>query len=104
MNRRESHVSPRDPVVGGVLVRLADDPAHRQAALTTLAEHPAITLGEAIGDWWTLAVEAENASEGRDLHSWIATVPGVDWVEVVSVHFEGMAEEAGPSPAVEVMA
>jgi len=49
-------------------------------------------------------VEAENASEGRDLHGWLATVPGVEWVEVVSVHFVGMADEAASKPAVEVMA
>jgi hypothetical protein len=103
MNRREPHFAPRDPVVGGVLVRLSNDDASRDAALAMLAAHPALTLGEAVGDWWTLAVEAENASEGRDLHAWMATVPGVDWVEVVSVHFEGMAEEASPNPAVEIM-
>lgn len=60
------------------------------SARATLAAHPAFTLGERLGDWLTLALEAENASEGRDLHAWLATVPGVEWVEVVAVHFEGM--------------
>ena len=86
--RAQSH-SPEDPVVGGVLVRLSSEPDERRAALATLVAHPSITVGDSVGRWLTLAVEARNASEGRDLHAWLGTVRGVEWVEVVSVHFEG---------------
>ncbi|MGE3311950.1 MAG: hypothetical protein AB7O66_18445 [Limisphaerales bacterium] len=92
MNRTEPLERPRDPVVGGLLLRPSRDPRLRASALATVAGHPSMTLGDPVGDWWPLALEAENASDGRDLHAWLTTVPGVDWVEVVSVGFEGMDE------------
>lgn len=103
MNRREEHEPPHDPVVGGVLVRLSKDAVLRDAARLALAAHPGITLGEPVGRWLTLALEAENASEGRDLHAWLCTVPGVEWVEVVSVHFEGPGAARDVRPAMELM-
>ncbi len=90
MNRGETPVPPRDPVVGGLLLRLTREPGLRESALAMVAAHPSMTLGDPTGEWWPLALEADNASEGRDLHAWLTTVPGVEWVEVVSVHFEGM--------------
>lgn len=95
---------PRDPVVGGVLVRLSDEPERRERAIEALVSHPAITMGPKTGTWWPLAVVAENASEGRDLHAWLATLPGVEWVEVVSVYFEGMSDDETKESAMEVMA
>lgn len=74
-------------------MRLSRDPGLREAALAALRGHAAITVGVCTGRWLTVAAEAENASEGRDLHAWLETVPGVEWVEVVSVFFEGMETE-----------
>lgn len=80
---------PLDPVVGGILVKLTGDPAQRDAALAALRDHPAMTLGSVHGDWLTLAIEAPNAAEARDLHCWVATLPGVEWLEVTAVFFTG---------------
>lgn len=104
MNGRQQNEPPWDPVVGGVLVRLARDPEMRRAARDVLAAHPGVTLGEATGRWLTLALEAANASEARDLYAWLSTVAGVEWVEVVSVHFEGAGGNASTGLETEVAA
>jgi len=101
---RGRNPSPEDPVVGGVLVRLSTEAAERRAALAVLVEHPSITVGDPVGRWLTLAIEARNASEGRDLHAWLGTVRGVEWVEVVSVHFEGSGDGWASRPEWEVSA
>ncbi len=89
MKRRQDEGGPWDPVVGGVLVRLSGDGGLRRAALGMLEGHPGVTLGQVSGAWVVVVLEAGNASEARDLHAWLWTVPGVEWVEVVSVEFPG---------------
>lgn len=89
MKRRLDEGSPWDPVVGGVLVRLSGDVGLRRAALGMLEGHAGLTLGQVSGAWVVVVLEARNAGEARDLHAWLWTVPGVEWVEVVSVEFPG---------------
>lgn len=83
------HRSPAEAgIVGGVLVRLSDNVERRARALEALAARPEILLGEPRGPWQPLALEAEGPRASRDLHEWIADLPGVEFVEVVAVHFE----------------
>ncbi len=88
---------PVDPVIGGILVQLTDDPVERTEAEATLRAHPALTVGTRSGPWLTLAAEAVNAAAARDLHSWIATVRGVRWLEVSAVFFEGLDPQTTPT-------
>jgi hypothetical protein len=104
MNGRQPSEPPWDPVVGGVLVRLSRDPESRRQAMETLAAHPAVTLGEVTGRWATLAVEASHASEALDLHAWLSTVVGIEWVEVVAVHFDDPRQAEVSPTETEVMA
>ena len=92
-----SRVHPDAGIVGGVLVRLDDDPSRRARALEALRGRPDILLGEAQGPWLPLALEAEGPRRSRDLHEWLTGLPGVRFVEVVAVHFE--ADFAEPTPA-----
>jgi hypothetical protein len=75
-------------IIGGVLVRLSDEPEASARALRELRARPEILLGEPVGPWLPLALEADGPRTSRDLHEWIAGLPGVRFVEVVAVHFE----------------
>ncbi len=83
-----SRVAPDTGIIGGLLVRLAEDPALRSQAMAELASRPDLLLGEQNGPWLPLALEAEGPRTSRDLHEWILSRPGVQFVEVVAVHFE----------------
>ena len=92
-----SRVHPAAGIVGGVLVRLDDDPSRRFQALEALRGRSDILLGEPHGPWLPLALEAEGPRRSRDLHEWLTGLPGVRFVEVVAVHFE--ADFAATAPA-----
>lgn len=84
-------------IVGGLLVRLSDDAALRAQALGELAGNAELMLGQAEGPWLPLALSAQGPRASRDLHEWILSRPGVQFVEVVAVHFEEDLEVAGPT-------
>lgn len=83
-----SRVSPDAGIIGGLLVRLSEEPELRARAVAALRGHAGLLLGEESGPWLPLALEAEGPRASRDLHEWILAVPGVQFVEVVAVHFE----------------
>lgn len=76
-----------DEIIGGLLLRLSDDTLRRGGAIAELSRHPAITCGELRGHWLPVAISAVDERASRDLHHWLATIPGIDWVEVVSVFY-----------------
>lgn len=75
-------------IIGGVLVRLSDEPEASARALRELRARAEILLGEPWAPWLPLALKADGPRASRDLHEWIADLPGVRFVEVVAVHFE----------------
>jgi len=86
---------PGEPLlVSGLIITLADDPAHRDQALASLRAHGAFMLGSASGRWLPAVMEAADDRECRALHDWIMTHPGVRFVDVVSVDFDAFAEPA----------
>lgn len=93
-----SRVAPDAGIIGGLLVRLSDDPSARAGAVESLAARADLLLGEANGPWLPVAMEANGPRASRALHEWILGVPGVLFVEVVAVHFEqDLAEVGGPT-------
>lgn len=53
-----------------------------------LAMRDGVTPGEAEGRWLPAAIEAEDDARLRELHDWIASRPGVAFVDVVHVNFD----------------
>ncbi|MBL9178160.1 MAG: hypothetical protein JNM65_08860 [Verrucomicrobiaceae bacterium] len=47
-----------------------------------------VTPGEPEGRWLPAAIEAEDDARLRELHDWIASRPGVAFVDVVHVNFD----------------
>ena len=74
------------PVSGLLLTLNADQQlaAHTMAALSARAE---FMVGEQTGRWLPVAVEAADETQSQQLHDWLTTLPGVEFVDVVSVHF-----------------
>lgn len=81
-------------VVSGLIITLADDPAGRAQALASLRAHEAFALGAASGRWLPAAMEAPDDHDCRALHDWVAALPGVRFVDVVSVEFDSPAKPA----------
>lgn len=76
------------------MLRLRDGP-EGEAGAAVLASWPEVTLGERQGVWLPVAVEARDVSHSRALHERVQAVPGVAWVEVVYVGFEGDPSDGG---------
>lgn len=70
----------------GLLVSL-DSPRSTDVA-QRLRSHPCMTVGESTDRWLPVAVEAEDDAASRELHDWIAALPGVAFVDVVHVNFD----------------
>ena len=95
-----TEVATDDGIVGGLLARLHDDPESVHETLSVLRGCPDIEVGELQAGWLPLAVEAAHPGACRDRHEWIASLPGVRFVEVISVDFlEGAAGGTPERPA-----
>lgn len=73
--------------IGGLVVTLDPDPARRALAHGALASDPRLTLGEARGDRLPVVAETATLDEGEALFRQVSEVPGVIFVDVVSVDF-----------------
>jgi hypothetical protein len=84
-------------ITSGIVITLNADAALARQAQTTLQARPGLTLGELNARWLPVALEAADVGASRDLHDWLNTVPGVDFVDVVEVNF-GEEENAEAPP------
>jgi len=74
-------------VAAGLLLSLdPQEPVGRLSA--RLVAGGAVFPGAVEGSWLPVAVEAEDDAGLRELHDWIAGLPGVAFVDVVHVSFE----------------
>ncbi|MBS0657056.1 MAG: hypothetical protein JSR82_02270 [Verrucomicrobia bacterium] len=83
----------------GLLLTLNSDDQLAEAALAELARHPAVTLGPRRERWQAVALEVADGADSRAAHDWLLALPGVDYVDVVSVHFEPEPLAAPLAPA-----
>lgn len=74
--------------ISGLLLTLNDNPTAKSETLLALQSHPGIETGQCVERWLPISVEAENDEESRQLHDWISALPAVEFVDVVSVHFD----------------
>lgn len=73
-------------LTSGLIISMTrdDEAAGLRAALSARDD---VTPGEPEGRWLPAAIEAEDDARLRELHDWIASRPGVAFVDVVHVNF-----------------
>ena len=71
----------------GLLITLAPEASHADEAVSALASRTDLTLGERRDRWLPAALEADDDAGCRAAHDAIAALPGVAFVDVVSVDF-----------------
>lgn len=62
---------------------------------------PELTVGRLNDRWLPVALEARDDEHSREVHDWLMALPGVEYVDVTSVNFEG-DEASIPAPALDV--
>lgn len=83
--------------ISGLLITLAPEVPRAERALAVLAVRPDLTLGQRCDRWLSAALEVEDAAASRAAHDAIAALPGVAFVDVVSVDFgDEFPPEAAP--------
>ncbi len=74
--------------ISGLLLTLNENPSARSETLLALQSRSEIDVGQSVERWLPIAVDAANDEESRNLHDWISALPAVEFVDVVSVHFD----------------
>jgi hypothetical protein len=73
--------------ISGLLVTLRDG-AERNSAQELMHTRMELTVGAMNDRWLPVALEARDDEHSREVHDWLMTLPGVEYVDVVSVNFE----------------
>ena len=85
--------------INGLLVTLSPESApEREAVARRLGARRELAVGELTGRWLPVAMEATDDAHAREIHDWIGALPGVDYVDVVSVSFDDDASALTPVP------
>ncbi|MBA4150239.1 MAG: hypothetical protein H0X66_19185 [Verrucomicrobia bacterium] len=74
--------------ISGLLLTLNDNTVARSETLAALRARSEFELGDCFGSWLPVAMDAPDDEDSRQLHDWIASLPAVEFVDVVSVHFD----------------
>lgn len=78
-------------IVSGLLVTLAPE-ANRAALHNTLMARSELSVGQIHDRWLPVALEAGDDVHSRAVHDWLMALPGVEYVDVIAVHFEPDAD------------
>ncbi len=79
------------PISALVLTMTLDD-EQREAALVELERNPFNTLGNLVSNQLPLVIETSTVAEGIELvRDVIPSIPGVDFVHVISIDFSDMS-------------
>jgi hypothetical protein len=76
-------------ITSGLVLTLNADAARADQALAALRTRPEFAIGERNGQWLPVAMEVADDAASRAAHDWLNQLPGVDFVDVVYVNFEG---------------
>lgn len=74
-------------ITSGLVITLSADAALAMQAVAAVGTRPEFTRGERNDRWLPVAMEAQDDAESRNLHDWLHALPGVEYVDVVSVNF-----------------
>jgi hypothetical protein len=75
-------------ITSGLVITLNANSGRARDAISLLEARSELTLGQCIQRWLPVAAEAADVRASHDLHDWVCSVPGVDFVDVVQVSFE----------------
>jgi DNA-binding IclR family transcriptional regulator len=79
---------------GALVVQLSADPALSAAVVAALSSDERVTLGAAVGDRLPVVATTASAADGAELVEELTRLPGVVWVDVVSVVLDDDGEVA----------
>lgn len=74
--------------IAGLSLTLNKDETLVSEAVAELAKRPEILLGEWKAHYMAAVIDTPSSQESRDLHRWIESLPGIDFVDVVYVGFD----------------
>lgn len=77
-------------LTSGLIITLQLEAATQAGTVARLRTRPGLTLGELTDRWLPAALETRDDDESREVHDWLMALPGVAFVDVVSVNFEGL--------------
>jgi hypothetical protein len=75
--------------ISSLVITLTGDARERGSALGRLQIDPRLTLGSIIADRLPAVAETVSALAGEGLVEDLLAMPGVSFVDVVAVHFDG---------------
>ncbi len=75
-------------ITSGLVITLSTNPAFAAQAIAKVSARSEFMPGVGNDRWLPVAMEAHDDTESRDLHDWLHALPGVEYVDVVSVNFE----------------
>ena len=75
-------------ITSGLVITLSADAALATQVIAQVSARPEFTPGARKDRWLPAAMEACDDAASRDLHDWLHALPGVEYVDVVSVNFE----------------
>jgi hypothetical protein len=81
--------------VSSLVLHLNPDPELRARAVSEIEAHSAFLLGEPTQRLLPAALQTEDEGQNKSCWRWLSALPGVDFVEVLSVVFPQTAQ---PSP------
>ena len=84
--------------VSGLVLTLDPGERSRRGVLYVLSHDPRISVGELVEDRLPIVTETFSLEEGEDVAEQLLQVPGIRFVDVVSVDFSDIAE-VSPGPA-----
>lgn len=78
--------------VSGLLITLSTEEHLAEEVVQCLQARREILIGARQQQWLPVAVDGRDETHSREVHDWIVQLRGVAFVDVVSVHFEEVAE------------
>jgi hypothetical protein len=75
-------------ITSGLVITLSTQANLAAQAVAQINARAEFMPGERNVRWLPVAMEARDDAESRDLHDWVHALPGVEYVDVVSVNFE----------------
>lgn len=80
-------------LTSGLVLTLSSNATAASASITALRERPEFTLGDRNDRWLPVVMETRDDAESRELHDWVLTLPGVEFVDVAYVNFDEVYHE-----------
>ena len=80
-------------LTSGLVITLSANAAKAAEAIATLRARPELTFGDRNDRWLPLVMETCGEAESRELHDWVQTLPGVEFVDVAYVNFDEVHHE-----------